>query len=162
MDDSHEVIINTTPSRYIEGDQDSTLPLNDSFFKLNVDNRNIRMSDPKEQMKSRNIQLDNIFDEVNELKGISKDAWEDICNDFTQYRQEFASKFEHLTNKVSTDKIDIKGRINAIDQIIERNKVTIKEASDALKRSKEEERVVSDELSQTQEIDNKCKSNTLL
>jgi hypothetical protein len=100
MDDSHEVIINTTPSRYIEGDQDSTLPLNDSFFKLNVDNRNIRMSDPKEQMKSRNIQLDNIFDEVNELKGISKDAWEDICNDFTQYRQEFASKFEHLTNKV--------------------------------------------------------------
>jgi hypothetical protein len=113
-------------------------------------------------MKSRNIQLDNIFDEVNELKGISKDAWEDICNDFTQYRQEFASKFEHLTNKVNTDKIDIKGRINAIDQIIERNKVTIKEASDALKRSKEEERVVSDELSQTQEIDNKCKSNTLL
>ena len=64
--------------------------------------------------------------------------------------------------KFNTDKIDIKGRINAIDQIIERNKVTIKEASDALKRSKEEERVVSDELSQTQEIDNKCKSNTLL
>jgi hypothetical protein len=42
------------------------------------------MSDPKEQIKSRNIQLDNIFDEVNELKGIFKDAWEDICNDFTQ------------------------------------------------------------------------------
>jgi hypothetical protein len=33
---------------------------------------------------------DNIFDEVNELKGIFKDAWEDICNDFTQCRQEFA------------------------------------------------------------------------
>jgi hypothetical protein len=29
MDDSHEVIINTTPSRDIEGDQDSTLPLNE-------------------------------------------------------------------------------------------------------------------------------------
>ena len=28
MDDSHEVIINTTPSRDIEGDQYSTLPLN--------------------------------------------------------------------------------------------------------------------------------------
>jgi hypothetical protein len=54
----------------------------------------------------------------------------------------------------------IKGRINAIDQIIEQNKVTIKEASDALKRSKEEERVLSDELYPTQEIDNKCKSNT--
>jgi hypothetical protein len=27
MDDSHEVIINTTPSRDIEGDQDITLPL---------------------------------------------------------------------------------------------------------------------------------------
>jgi hypothetical protein len=38
------------------------------------------MSDPKEQIKIRNIQLDNIFDEVNELKGIFKDAWEDICN----------------------------------------------------------------------------------
>jgi cytochrome c556 len=73
------------------------------------------MSDPKEQIKSRNIQLDNIFDEVNELKGIFKDAWEDICNDFTQCRQEFASKFEHLTNKVNTDIVDIKGRINAID-----------------------------------------------
>jgi hypothetical protein len=47
----------------------------------------------------------------------------------------------------------------AIDQIIEQNKVTIKKASDALKRSKEEERVVSDELSHTQEIDNKFKSN---
>jgi hypothetical protein len=34
------------------------------------------MSDPKEQIKIRNIQLDNIFDEVNELKGIFKDAWE--------------------------------------------------------------------------------------
>jgi hypothetical protein len=67
-----------------------------------------------------------------------------------------------LTNKVNTDIVDIKGRINAIDQIIERSKVTIKEASDALKRSKEVERVVSDELSQTQEIDNKLKSNTLL
>jgi hypothetical protein len=44
----------------------------------------------------------------------------------------------------NTDIVDIKGRINAIDQIIERNKVTIKEASDALKRSKEEKRVVSD------------------
>jgi hypothetical protein len=158
------------------------------------------------------------------LKGIFKNAWEDICNDFTQCRQEFASKFEHLSNKVNTDIVDIKGRINAIDQIIERNKVTIflfstfnsikesfngkvlswspsislegvlfmitswessifilnfqmkdivdikgrinaidqiiernkvtiKEASDALKRSKEEERVVSDELSHTQEID---------
>ena len=162
MDDSHEVIINTTPSRDIEGDQDSTLPLNDSFIELNVENRNTRMSDPKEQIKSRNIQLDNIFDEVNELKGIFKDAWEDICNDFTQCRQEFASKFEHLTNKVNTDIVDIKGRINAIDQIIEQNKVTIKEASDALKRSKEEKRVVSDELSHTQEIDNKFKSNTLL
>jgi 7-cyano-7-deazaguanine synthase in queuosine biosynthesis len=83
-------------------------------------------------MKSRNIQLDNIFDEVNELKGIFKGAWEDICNDFTQCRQEFASKFEHLTNKANTDIVDIKGRINAIDQIIERNKVTIKEAADAL------------------------------
>ena len=107
MDDSHEVIINTTPSRDIEGDQDSTLPLNDSFIELNVENRNTRMSDPKEQMKSRNIQLDNIFDEVNELKGIFKDAWEDICNDFTQCRQEFASKFEHLTNKVNTDIIEL-------------------------------------------------------
>jgi hypothetical protein len=67
-----------------------------------------------------------------------------------------------MTNKVNTDIVDIKGRINAIDQIIEWNKVTIKEASDALKRSKEEERVVSNELSQTQEIDNKFKSNTLL
>ena len=163
MDDSHEVIINTTPSRDIEGDQDNTLPLNDSFIELNGENRNTRVSDPKEQIKSRNIQLDNIFDEVNELKGIFKDAWEDICNDFTQCRQEFASKFEHLTNKVNTDIVDIKGRINAIDQIIERNKVTIKEASDALKRSsKEEKRVVSDELSHTQEIDNKFKSNTLL
>jgi hypothetical protein len=36
MDDSHEVIINTTPSRDIEGDQDSTLPLNYSFIELNV------------------------------------------------------------------------------------------------------------------------------
>jgi hypothetical protein len=61
----------------------------------------------------------------------------------------------------NTDIVDIKGRINAIDQIIEQNKVTIKKASDALKRSKEEERVVSDELSHTQEIDNKFKSNTL-
>jgi hypothetical protein len=95
MDDSHEVIINTTPSRDIEGDQYSTLPLNDSFIELHVENRNTMMSDPKEQMKNRNIQLDNIFDEVNELKGIFKDAWEDICNDFTQCRQEFASKFEH-------------------------------------------------------------------
>jgi hypothetical protein len=67
-----------------------------------------------------------------------------------------------LTNKVNTDIVDIKGRINAIDQIIERSKVTIKEASDALKRSKEVERVVSDELSQTQEVENKLKSNTLL
>jgi hypothetical protein len=50
----------------------------------------------------------------------------------------FVSKFEYLTNKVNTDIVDIKGRINAIDQIIEQNKVTIKEASDALKRSKEE------------------------
>jgi hypothetical protein len=58
------------------------------------------------------------------------------------FRQEFASKFEHLTNKVNTYIVDIKGRINAIDQIIEQNKVTIKEASDALERSKEEERVV--------------------
>jgi hypothetical protein len=49
------------------------------------------------------------------LKGIFKDAWEDICNDFTQCRQEFASKFEHLTNKVNTDIVDKKGRINAID-----------------------------------------------
>jgi hypothetical protein len=45
MDDSHEVIINTTPSRDIEGDQNSTLPLNDSFIELNVENRNNRMSD---------------------------------------------------------------------------------------------------------------------
>jgi hypothetical protein len=80
MDDSHEVIINTTPSRDIEGDQDNTLPLNDSFIELNVQNRNTRMFDPNEQMKSRNIQLDNSFDEV-------KDAWEDICTDFTQCRQ---------------------------------------------------------------------------
>jgi hypothetical protein len=50
-----------------------------------------------------------------------------------------------------TDIVDIKGRVNAIDQIIEQNKVTIKKASDALKRSKEEERVLSDELSLTQE-----------
>jgi hypothetical protein len=50
MDDSHEVIINTTPSRDIEGDQDNTLPLNDSFIELNGDNRNTRMSDPKEQI----------------------------------------------------------------------------------------------------------------
>ena len=78
MDDSHEVIINTTPSRDRKGDQYSTLPLNDSFIELNVENRNTRMSDPKEQMKNRNIQLDNIFDEVNELKGIFKDAWEDM------------------------------------------------------------------------------------
>lgn len=97
-----------------------------------------------------------------DLKGIFKAAWEDICNDFTQCRQEFASKFEHLTNKVNTDIVDIKGRINAIDQIIERNKVTIKEASEALKKSKEEEGVVPDKLSHTQEIDNKFKSNTLL
>jgi predicted ATP-grasp superfamily ATP-dependent carboligase len=81
---------------------------------------------------------------------------------FIRYYSLFASKFEHLTNKVNTDIVDIKGLINAIDQIIEGNKVTIKEASDALKRSKEEERVVSDELSHTQEIDNKFKSNTLL
>ena len=80
IDVSHEVIINTKPSRDIEGDQDSTLPLNDSFIELNVQNRNTRMSDPIEQMKSRNIQLDNSFDEVN-------DAWEDICTDFTQCRQ---------------------------------------------------------------------------
>ena len=152
MDDSHEVILNTTPSRNIEGDQDSTLPLNDSFVELNVKNRNTRMSDPKEQMKSRDIQLDNIFDEVNELKGIFKDSWEDICCDFTQCRKDFASKFEHMTNKMNTEKVDIKGRINAIDQIIEQNKVTIKEASDALERSKEEERVVPDKPSQTQEI----------
>jgi hypothetical protein len=46
MDDSHEVIINTTPSRDIEGDQDNTLPLNDSFIELNVENRNTRISDP--------------------------------------------------------------------------------------------------------------------
>jgi hypothetical protein len=56
---------------------------------------------------------------------------------------------EHLTNKVNTDIVDIKGRINAIDQIIERNKVTIKEASEALKRSKEEERVGPDKFSST-------------
>jgi hypothetical protein len=110
------------------------------------------MFDPKEQMKSRDIQLDNIFDEVNELKGIFKDSWEDICCDFTQCRKDFASKFEHMTNKINTEKVDIKGRINAIDQIIEQNKVTIKEASDALERSKEEERVVPDKPSQTQEI----------
>jgi hypothetical protein len=35
--------------------------------------------------------------------------------------------------------------------VIERNKVTIKEASEALKRSKEEERVGPDKFSQTQE-----------
>jgi hypothetical protein len=33
MDDSHEVIINPTPSRDIEGDQDNSLPLNDSFIE---------------------------------------------------------------------------------------------------------------------------------
>jgi hypothetical protein len=101
-------------------------------------------------MKSRDIQLDNIFDEVNELKGIFKDSLEDIWYDFTQCRKDFA------------DTVDIKGRIIAIDQIIEQNKVTIKEASDALERSKEEERVVPDKLSQTQEIVNKFESNTLL
>lgn len=160
MDDSHEVIINR--DIHIEGAQDSTLPLNDSFIELNVENRNTRMSDPKEQINIRNIQLDNILEEVNDLKGIFKDAWVDICNDFTQCRQEFAAKFEHLTNKVNTDIVAIKGRINAIDQRIEQNKVTIKEASDVLKRSKEEEGVVTDKLSQTQEIDNKYKSNILL
>jgi hypothetical protein len=50
----------------------------DSFIELNGENRNTRMSDPKEQIQSRNIQLDNIFDEVNELKGIFKDY---ICID---------------------------------------------------------------------------------
>jgi hypothetical protein len=55
MDDSHEVIINTTPSRDIEGDQDSTLPLNDSFIQLNVENRNTRMSDHVAEFTKGNI-----------------------------------------------------------------------------------------------------------
>jgi hypothetical protein len=70
----------------------------------------------------------------------------------------FNSIKESFNGKVLFWSPSISGRINAIDQIIDQNKVTIKEASDALKRSKEEERVVSDELSHTQEIDNKFKS----